>query len=445
MSSSTPTTPDPATNGAAPPSETEHYPVIIVGGGQAGLSMSYCLKQRGIRHVIFEKHRLAEAWRSKRWDNFCLVTPNWQCKLPGFDYPGKDPNGFMKKDEIVEYIQAYAYSFDPPLKEDVEVLKLVRGENGFRVSTSLGEFTSDQLVVATGGYHIAELPRLSERFPDSIKQLHSSAYTKASDLPPGAVLVVGSGQSGCQIAEDLHLEGRQVHLCVGSAPRTARKYRGKDVVDWLHDMGYYNMPVHEHPLKERVRAKANHYVTGRDGGRDIDLRRFALEGMKLHGRLKAINGSILTLGDDLKKNLDNADSVAESIKDSIDKFIASKGIDAPVEERYRPVWEPAVHESELDFAAAGITTILWSNGYKTDYKWIELPIFDGKGYPSHQRGVTAVPGVYFLGLPWQYTWGSGRFSGVAQDAWYLADCLEARYAAPAQTGRRGLNELALGS
>ena len=275
--------------------------------------------------------------------------------------------------------------------------------------------------------------------------MHSSEYKNAEVLPPGDVLVVGTGQSGCQIAEDLHLAGRRVHLCTGSAPRTARRYRGRDVVDWLFDMGYYDMPVDEHPQQERVRAKANHYVTGRDGGRDIDLRRFALEGMQLYGRLLEVRGSTLIFGDDLKRNLDGADAVAEKIKNSIDEYIAKRGIEAPVEARYQPVWEPAEEPRELDFAVAGIGSVIWSMGYRTDYRWIEVPIFDGRGYPSHKRGVTAVPGIYFLGLPWLYTWGSGRFSGVARDAAYLAECVEAKTQFDVPRAAFPLDEWALGS
>ena len=424
----------------------QHFPVIIIGGGQAGLSISYCLKERGIGHIIFEKNRLAESWRTKRWDSFCLVTPNWQCALPGFEYSGADPKGFMVKNEIVEYIEAYARSFDPPIKEGVSVSRMRKNAAGlFEVSTDLGEFTADQVVVATGGYQTATVPRLAERFPSHMQQMHSSEYKSAASLPPGDVLVVGTGQSGCQIAEDLHLEGRRVHLCVGGAPRTARRYRGKDVVEWLHDMGYYDLPIHEHPKKDSVRAKANHYVTGREGGRDIDLRRFALEGMQLYGRLKEVKDGQLTFADDLQHNLDQADSVADSIKTTIDKFIDSKGISAPAEERYQPVWQPDGYIPSLDYNSAGITTIIWSMGYGTNYRWIEIPIFDGKGYPSHERGVSSVPGVYFIGLPWQYTWGSGRFSGVAQDARFLASCIESRYASAKPAAVSVLNMWALGS
>jgi putative flavoprotein involved in K+ transport len=423
-----------------------HYPVVVVGGGQAGLSMSYCLKERGLDHLVFEKHRLGEAWRSKRWDSFCLVTPNWQCQLPGFDYPGNDPHGFMAKEEIVQYLESYARSFNPPIKEGVIVSNLRAHESGiFEIKTSEGDCFADQVVIATGGYQIETIPRMAERFLPTVKQVHSADYKNPESMPAGAVLVVGSGQSGCQIAEDLHLAGRQVHLCVGGAPRTARRYRGKDVVSWLHEMGYYNMPVHEHPLKERVRAKANHYVTGRGGGRDIDLRKFALEGMKLYGRLRDVSGNILRFADDLKQNLDQADSVSESIKATIDKYIEANRLTAPVEPRYRPVWEPTIPTLELDYVEAAVSAVIWSVGFRTDYGWIEIPIFDGKGYPSHRRGITSVSGIYFLGLPWQYTWGSGRFSGVAQDAWFLADCIEARHAGSHPKASKVLNELALGS
>jgi putative flavoprotein involved in K+ transport len=428
------------------PNAKTHFPVIIIGGGQAGLSMSFCLKERGIDHLVFERDRIAESWRTKRWDSFCLVTPNWQCTLPGFHYPGSDPDGFMVKDQIVAYIEAYVKSFEPPLREGVAVTSLRRNEAGiFEIATSIGDYTANQIVVAIGGYHVPTIPLIAERFPEGIAQIHSAYYKNPASLPPGNVLVVGTGQSGCQIAEDLHLAGRGVHLAVGGAPRTARRYRGKDVVAWLHEMGYYDKPIHEHPQKERVRAKANHYVTGRDGGRDIDLRKFALEGMSLYGRLKEIDGTALTFADDLKQNLDQADAVSESIKTTIDQFIAAHGIDAPVEERYKPLWEPTGPSPDLDLAEASITSVIWSVGYRTDYRWIELPIFDGKGYPGHERGVTTMPGVYFLGLPWQHTWGSGRFSGVAQDARFLADCIEARNGlAYVRTGDV-LNEWALGS
>jgi putative flavoprotein involved in K+ transport len=403
-----------------------HVPVVVVGGGQAGLSMSFCLKQRGIRHVVFEKHRIAHEWRENRWDSFCLVTPNWQCQLPGFAYSGDDPRGFMLKDEIVRYIEAYAASFHPPVREGTTVVRLHRSEaDRYAVSTSAGEYTADQVVVATGGYHGPLIPRLAERLPESMRQLHSSAYRNPQALPDGAVLVVGTGQSGCQIAEDLHLAGRRVHLCVGGAPRSPRLYRGKDVVEWLTAMGYYDIPFDEHPQKAGVREKTNHYLTGRDGGREIDLRRLALEGMHLHGRMKGLRSTRFEFHSDLEENLNHADAVADSIKASIDKYIAEHGIGAPSELPYRPVWRPGNSTLELDHVTAGIRAVIWCIGFETDYRWVEAPVFDGKGIPAHRRGVTSSHGLYFLGLPWLHTWGSARFSGVAQDAEYLADRIEA--------------------
>ena len=425
---------------------TNHYPVVIVGGGQAGLSMSYCLKERDLDHIVFEKNQIANAWRSQRWDSFCLVTPNWQCQLPGYPYKGNEPEGFIKKDEIVAYIENYARSFNPPIKEGVEVLNLRRGDRGiFEVTTSIGDYTADQVVVAAGAYHQPKIPKISERLPDHILQVHSSKYKNPESLPEGAVLVIGTGQSGCQIAEDLHLAGRKVHLCVGSAPRSPRRYRGKDAVEWLDLMGYYDLSIDQHPQKEKVRSKANHYLTGRDGGREIDLRRFALEGMQLHGRLKNIASNKLEFFNDLKQNLDGADAVSESIKKTIDNFIAKNNLDAPLETPYQPVWQPAMDIPDLDLAEANITTVIWCTGFQSDVSWIEIPVFDGKGYPCHDRGVTDIKGLYFLGLPWLYTWGSGRFSGVARDATYLADYIMARRKVSHASDWTVVNEFLLGS
>lgn len=426
---------------------SSHHSVVVVGGGQAGLAMSYCLKERGIDHLIFEKNQIGYAWREKRWDSFCLVTPNWQCQLPGFPYPGSDPQGFMVKDEIVQYIEAFAAAFEPPIREGVAVSRLWKDEthNRFELETSIGSYTADQVVIATGGYHRPKIPRMAERLPSTVQQLHASEYKNPDALPPGAVLVVGTGQSGCQIAEDLHLAGRTVHLSVGSAPRSPRRYRGKDVVDWLDQMGYYDLPIDEHPQKDKVRAKANHYLTGRDGGREIDLRQFAKEGMQLHGRLQRIEGTQLQFNPDLKQNLDQADAVCESIKQTIDKFIAKNHLDAPTEPPYHPVWQPPEEQPAIDIATANIQTVIWCTGYQTDYSWVDMPVFNGKGYPSHERGVTPLWGLYFLGLPWLYTWGSGRFSGIARDAVYLADYLAARRRISTNNAWSVVNEFLLGS
>ena len=425
----------------------KHYSVIVVGGGQAGLSIGYCLKKKGINHIIFEKNYAGYSWQEERWDTFCLVTPNWQCTLPGYNYSGDDPNGFMQRDAIVEYIKNYAKSFDPPIKEGVEVFSVAKNNSQglFEITSSIGNYTADQVIVATGSYHVAKIPRIAEKLANNIRQLHSSEYKNPESLPAGEVLVVGSGQSGCQIAEDLHLAGRKVHLCVGGAPRSPREYRGKDVVEWLDQLGYYDLSIDRHSDPESVKNKTNHYLTGRDGGHEIDLRQFATEGMQLYGSLQDIKGDSLKFKPNLKHNLDRADDVYESIKRTIDEYIDRHNINAPTEPKYQPVWQPETEVLELDYQKNNITSVIWCIGYQTDFSWVKIPVFDGRGYPSHDRGVTSIRGLYFLGLPWLYTWGSGRFSGIARDAEYLSDYIAKRtkYAYPGTL--LAVNEAAIGS
>ncbi|MPQ98922.1 MSMEG_0569 family flavin-dependent oxidoreductase [Modestobacter sp. I12A-02628] len=398
--------------------------------------MSWCLTRRGVEHVVLERATVGHEWADARWDTFCLVTPNWQCQLPGWPYRGDDPDGFMLRQEIVDYVRGYAASFDPPVQEGVSVEELTPAPGGgYLLHTSAGTITAEQVVVATGGYHRPVVPAFAGSLPAAVHQLHSQDYRNPAQLPPGDVLVVGTGQSGAQIAEDLHLAGRTVHLAVGPAPRIARTYRGRDVVAWLHDLGHYDMPVEEHRDGEAARLGTNHYVTGRDGGRDIDLRAFARDGMRLYGRLNGVEGGTLRFADDLTANLDAADRVSESAKDLIDRHIAAAGIDAPVEPRYTPVWTPGPdHPTTLDAAAVG--SVVWCIGFRADYSWVRVPVFDGRGYPTHHRGVTSVPGFHVLGLPWLHTWGSGRFSGIARDAEFLAEHVAGRSSAGAASGLR---------
>jgi putative flavoprotein involved in K+ transport len=411
-------------------SET-HYPVVVIGGGQAGLSASACLKQRGVPHLVLEKNKAMHVWETRRWDSFCLVTPNWQCNLPGHPYDGDDPDGFMVRDQIIAWLARFKAKVAAPLREGVTVERVSPGEaGGYRIKTSEGDYTADNVIAASGGYVTPIIPRFAERLPAGIVQIHSEQYRNSASLPEGAVLVVGSGQSGAQIAEDLHLAGRKVHLAIGHAPRCARFYRGKDVVKWLAEMNYYEMPVEKHPLREGVRDNTNHYVTGRDGGRDIDLRKFASQGMKLYGVSEGLDGETMLFQPTLKAALDDADKIYNGINASIDKFIAEKGIDAPPPSVYHPVWEPTEEPRALDLVAEGVTSIVWCIGFHQDFRWLDAPVFNGAGQPRHHRGVTQAPGLYFLGLPWLHTWGSGRFSGVARDAEHIARDIEARLAAP---------------
>ncbi|MAK92793.1 MAG: FAD-dependent oxidoreductase [Oleibacter sp.] len=402
-----------------------HVDVIIVGGGQAGLSMSYFLQQENINHVVFEKNTVLHGWKNERWDSFTLVTPNWQCDLPGLPYDGDDPKGFMTGKQTIEWLERFAQQVNAPVHEGVTVNLVSMDDNGvYHVNTSEGDFTADQIVVSSGGYHVPVIPRMAERIPASVQQLHSAQYKNAAQLQEGAVLVVGSGQSGAQIAEDLHLEGKKVFLATGDAPRVARFYRGKDAVEWLDDMGYYEMSVKQHPLGKNVAQKTNHYVTGRDGGRDIDLRKFATEGMELFGQMTEFDGENLLFKPNLADNLKKADDTYNNINARIDSWIEQQGI--TTEEgpsRYQPVWEVPEERTHLNLAESGITSIIWCIGFRPDFSWLDAAVFNGQGHPCHDRGITSEPGLYFIGLPWLHTWGSGRFGGVKQDAEYLCNAI----------------------
>ncbi|MDT5249324.1 MAG: putative flavoprotein involved in transport [Mycobacterium sp.] len=402
-----------------------HVAVAIIGGGQAGLSVSWYLGQAGVDHVVLEAQTPVHAWADTRWDNFTLVTPNWHCKLPGYSYQGDDPDGFMTRDEVVQWLAGWLDTFAPPVLTHTRVTTLrPAAAGGFELvlQTAAGEevLTCDHAVVATGGYPVPVVPPFAGALDPAIKQFHSEEYRNADQLPDGAVLVVGTGQSGAQIAEDLHLAGRQVHLAVGSAPRVARSYRGRDCMTWLSDMGLYDRPAPEYPGGKAAIEKTNHYVTGRDGGRDIDLRRFAAEGMRLYGTLSNGKDASLAFEPSLRAALDKADSVYNSICADIDAYIEREGIAAPEATRYTAGWEPDAEPTGLDLADERVTSIVWAIGYRPDYRWIEASAFDGAGRPMQNRGVTNVEGLTFIGLPWMHTWGSGRFLGIDRDARHVA-------------------------
>ncbi|SFE62647.1 MSMEG_0569 family flavin-dependent oxidoreductase [Roseivivax sediminis] len=416
----------------------QHIPVAIVGGGQAGLSTAHCLRQHGIDSVIFERHRAFHSWKRNRWDSFCLVTPNWQCRLPDFhygrDYGGTDPHGFMPKDEIADYLDAFAERVRPDLREGVEVTRVAqRLGGGFVVETSDGRWTAEAVVIATGGYDKPIEPGFAQRLSPEIAQIHSADYRNPGQLPEGGVLIVGTGQSGVQIMEDCIRDGRDVHLAVGPAPRSPRHYRGRDATDWLYDAGHYSVTIDAHPDPEKALGQTNHYMSGRDGGKEIDLRRFHVDhGLSLYGSLADMDGTRAGFLPDLAKNLDDADRSYLGIREQIDAHIAREGIDAPEEPPFEKVWEPAEEATDIDLAEAGITSVIWAIGFRPDYGWIEADVFDPHGKPEYHRGVTAVPGLCFIGLGWLNTWGSGRFLGIEEDSRYLAariaEQLEARAA-----------------
>ncbi len=347
-----------------------HVPVIIIGAGQAGLSVSWYLKRDGIDHLVLERHCNFHAWRANRWDSFCLVTPNWQCRLPGWLYRGPDPNGFMLRDEIVDYLDGFTASFDPPLREGTSVTRVTPVPEGYRVETTADTWITGQVVVATGGYDRPIIPPYAGAIAPQITQMHSVDYRRPAQLPTGGTLIVGTGQSGVQIMEDFHRAGRDVHLAVGPAPRSPRRNRGRDATDWLHAMGHYAITIEQHPDPTKALTQTNHYMSGRDGGKEIDLRRFAREGVHLYGSMSGAQGTQITFLPDLEKNLDDADRSYCGIRDQIDGSIAAQGIDAPAEPPFAKVWRPDREVTQIDCAALGITLIIWAIGFRPDYGWL---------------------------------------------------------------------------
>jgi putative flavoprotein involved in K+ transport len=371
---------------------------------------------------VLERHKRFHSWRVNRWDTFCLVPPNWQCRLPGFPYKGNDPDGFMVKEEITDYLDAFAESFNPPVVEHCEVTKITkRPGEGYLVDSSQGNYSADQIVIATGGYDNPIVPPYAVKLDPAIQQVHSVDYRRPEQMPDGATLVVGTGQSGVQLMEDMHLKGRKVHLAVGPAPRAPRMYRGRDSTEWLHDMGHYAITIDQHPNPQHALTKTNHYMTGRDGGHEIDLRKFALEGVSLYGSVSGMDGKTIQFLPDLETNLDDADDSYLGIRAAIDSHIAKNNIGAPQEPAFEKLWRPAQEITEIDCEKEGITSILWAIGFRPDYSWIDVDVFDAHGRPSYTRGVCQEDGFYFIGLGWLNTWGSGRFLAIDEDARHLVD------------------------
>ena len=401
----------------------EQIETVIVGGGQAGLAMSYHLRQLGCEHLILERARVAERWRNERWDSLCFQAPNWNMRLPGFSYDATDPDAFAARDEVVKYIEGYASAIRAPLRCGVTVTKLRQkpGSPRFLVETTHERFEAKNVVMATGPFQSPAAPPV----PDcDVHQLHSSQYRNPGLLPPGAVLVVGSGNSGCQIAEDLCAAGRRVYLSVSSHQRTQRRYRGKDCIWWNLTLGDADKTV-----IERTEAQPSRLMTGVKGGYDIDLRGLAANGVVLLGRVLGAQNGKLALAPDLGENLKRGDASLIALERRCDAYVASAGLDLPAPGPAADPWpdpkEVAEPITTLDLAAANISTIVWANGFHFDFGWVDLPIFGDSRerpyrVPSHNRGVTSVPGAYFLGLPWLHKWKSAFLFGVGEDAEHLA-------------------------
>jgi len=405
----------------------EKIDTIIVGGGQAGLAMSHSLSRLGREHVVIERSRLAERWRTERWDSLAFQFPNWSLTLPGYDYRTSDLDDFAHRDHVVQFLEEYAAHIHAPLRLGVTATALREAsDNGYRfeLETDRGTWKARNVVLATGPFQKPSIPACSASLPSGIMQIHSREYRNPRQLPPGPVLVVGGGTSGAEIAQELHQAGHEVYLSIGGYRKGPGRYRGRDFLWWVDQLGLWDRRVDLCPdaRKERVPL-----LTGRDGGSAIDLRQFAGDGANLLGRMQGVCDGKVTLAPNLEQDLGAGDAWYARFRQMMDDYVEYTGLELPEE-----AWPDDAPERcsgsrpaivELDLAGAGIVSIVWATGYQYDFGWVKFPIFTDTGEPIQKRGVTSVAGLYFLGLRRMYTVKSSLLSaaGVGADAEHLAE------------------------
>ncbi|GLZ88851.1 hypothetical protein Pres01_49020 [Metapseudomonas resinovorans] len=400
--------------------ETIEIDTLVVGAGQAGVAMSEHLTKLGVPHLVLERNRIAEAWRTGRWDSLVANGPAWHDRFPGLEFD-LDPDAFASKEQVAAYFEAYAKQFDAPIRTGVEVKSVVRNADrpGFTVETSEGVIQANRVVAATGPFQRPIIPPIAPNNA-SVTQIHSAQYRNPQQLPEGGVLVVGAGSSGVQIADELQRAGKQVYLSVGPHDRPPRAYRNRDFCWWLGVLGLWDAEAAQ-PGKEHVTIA----VSGARGGHTVDFRALAHQGVTLVGLTKSFEGDAVTFQADLAENIARGDENYLSLLDAADAYIERNGLDLPEEPEARATYpDPECVSNpmiELDLAKAGVTSIIWATGYAVDYSWLRVNAFDAKGKPQHQRGVSAEPGIYFLGLPWLSRRGSTFIWGVWHDAKHIAD------------------------
>ena len=398
----------------------EKTDTLVVGAGQAGVAMSEHLTRHGVPHIVLERARIAERWRTGRWDSLVANGPAWHDRFPNMEFPKTGPDGFPGKDEVADYFEAYAKRFDAPIRCGVSVTRVTRltGRSGFLVETSAGPIEAERVVAATGPFQKPVIPSLvSEQA--GVTQIHSANYYNPQQLQEGAVLVVGSGSSGVQIAEEIAASGRPVYLSVGAHDRPPRSYRGRDFVWWLGVLGKWDAAPK--PGSEHVTIA----VSGAHGGETIDFRKLAAKGLTLVGMTASYDKGIVSFAPGLAETIARGDANYLAVLDEADAYVARNGLDLPEEpeaRRFGPDADCITNPlSSLDLAAAGVSTIIWATGYTTDFGWMEVDVFGENGRPQHQRGITAERGIYFLGLPWLSGRGSSFIWGVWQDARHIAE------------------------
>jgi putative flavoprotein involved in K+ transport len=401
--------------------DTTSIDTLVVGAGQAGVAMSEHLSKLGVPHLVLERARIAERWRTGRWDSLVANGPAWHDRFPNLEFADFDPDAFASKEQVADYFVAYAEKFEAPIRTGVEVTKVVRnaGRPGFTIETSEGTIEANRVVVATGPFQRAVIPPIAPQ-DSRLTQIHSADYRNPAQLPEGGVLVVGAGSSGVQIADELQRAGKRVYLSVGAHDRPPRAYRGRDFCWWLGVLGEWDAEVMK-PGREHVTIA----VSGSRGGHTVDFRRLANQGIILVGLTKSFADGVVTFEADLAENIARGDENYLSLLDAADAYAERNGLDLPEEPEARII--PADPECvthplhDLDLAKAGVTSIVWATGYAVDFSWLNVNAFDEKGKPKHQRGVSKEPGIYFLGLPWLSRRGSAFIWGVWHDAKHIAD------------------------
>ena len=398
----------------------ERVEALVVGGGQAGIAMSEHLTRCNVPHLVLERGRIAERWRSERWDSLVTNGPAWHDRFPGLAFGDTDPETYPPKESVADYFEHYAEKIAAPLRTGVTVTKVQRksGQPGFRVETSSGVIHATYVVAATGPFQRPEMPKLVPQGA-GITQLHSCHYRNPAQLPEGAVLVVGCGSSGAQIAAELLQAGRQVYLSVSRHGRPPRSYRSRDFVWWLGVLNKWD--VESLPNADHVTIA----VSGVNGGQTVDFRKLAAQGLVLLGRTETFQDGVMSFAPDLAQNLAKGDADCLSVLDEADAYVTRNGIDFPEEPDARLIGPDPTCVTHpiraLNMAQAGISTIIWATGYRLDFGWLQVDAFDAEGAPRHQRGVSTEPGIYFLGLPWQSRRGSAFIWGVWHDAKHVAD------------------------
>lgn len=402
---------------------------LIVGGGQAGLAVSRCLTERGVDHVILERGRVGERWRSERWESLRLLTPNWQSRLPGWTYRGPDPDGYMTKGEVVDFLDAYAGSFSAPVETGARVTSVRQEGSGYRVGTDLGSWRAANVVIATGNYDRPFVPPFGSRLPSDVLQIVPSRYRGPAELPRGGVLVVGASATGVQLAEEIHLSGRPVTLAVGRHTRLPRRYRGRDIQGWLVSLGIWDESIDGVRNLDRSRRDPSLQLIGSPDHRSLDLAILRDEGVRLVGRAIDADGTRVGLAGDLATSLTTADARLKALLRRIDDHVERNGMSAAVlpSEPVRWILPPAA-PLFLDLEHEGIATVLWATGYRRTYPWLEVPVLDSRGEILHDGGITPAPGLYVLGLQFLRTRKSSLLDGVGADAEFLADHIAANRA-----------------